>query len=254
MGKKKANKPLKQRRITDKAVRESEDLPPPVVGTIAPPEPEADDDPWGEDGLNYRQRMFVKYFVGEAAGRPSRAAEMAGYKSDNRNCLKVTAFRTLHRPNVQRAIEREIGKRFGSAEDIRSSVAAIANGNAADYLSPDSTGKLVVDLDKLAEGGMLGLIHEYRDEGFDTSSGPVVIKRKLKLYDKLRALEILAKIKGYLPQEQPGVNVNVNVTAPAVEFDYDEFATRFAEKFGAGTAGNGAGSRNGNGAAAANGH
>lgn len=157
---------------------------------------EHDDEAWGEDGLTPRMRLFVEALIGPAGGVATRAAEMAGYASDNNNALRATASRLLTTANIQRAIERAVAGRFGDAEDVRRSVAAIANGNAADYLEYGPDGKLGISLDKLAAAGMLGLLHEVKEEGFQAGQTVVIIKRKLKLYDKLRALELLGKLNG----------------------------------------------------------
>lgn len=162
---------------------------------------EVDEDAWGGDGLTPRQRAFVEAYLGPAGGVATKAAELCGYRSDNINSLRVTASRLLTYANVQRALERKIGEKFGSPEDVVRSVSAIATGNAADYLEPDERGKLVVSLEKLAAAGMLGLLHEVREEGFQAGETVTIVKRKLKLYDKLKALELLAKLNGQLINE-----------------------------------------------------
>jgi hypothetical protein len=66
-----------------------------------------------------------------------------------------------------------------------------------------NAGQLQISIEKLAAAGQMGLVHEIREKGIDAGGGQVVvIERKLKLYDKLRALELLAKINGQL-KEQP---------------------------------------------------
>jgi hypothetical protein len=52
---------------------------------LPPPKPEDEGDaPWDEDWLTLKQRLFVKAFVGPAAGNATKAAEMAGYSDSNR--------------------------------------------------------------------------------------------------------------------------------------------------------------------------
>lgn len=186
----------RKKKITRKVVQGSEDKPFELPKVAV--KPEADEEAWGDDGLTVRQRLFVEHLLGPAGGVATKAAELAGYKSDNREALWATASRLLSFVNVQRALERRIGAKFGSPEDVRNSIAAIANGNAADYLEPDENGKLRVSLDKLAQAGALGLLHETREEGHEIEGAVTLVKRKLKLYDRLRALEILAKMNGQL--------------------------------------------------------
>lgn len=188
----------KGKRTTAKRVEAADKKPfiPEVPVTI-----EADDAPWGDDGMTPRQRAFVEAYLGPAGGNGARAAERAGYRSDNIKSLAATASRLLTCANVQRALERKIGEKFGSPEDVRRSISAIATGNAADYLEPDANGKLVISLEKLAAAGMLGLLHEIKEEGFQAGEVVTIVKRKLKLYDKLRALELLAKLNGQLVEQ-----------------------------------------------------
>lgn len=187
----------KGKRTTAKRV-EAEDKRPIELPKIDA-KPEIDEDVWGDDSLTHKQRLFVKFYVGEASGNASKAARLAGYRDDNSDSLKQTAHETLTKPYVQRAIAREMAKRFGSAEDVRNGIAEIANANAADYLKPGADGKLHFDLERMAEAGALGLIHRIEDDVLPVAGGDaVIIKRKLKLYDRLRALELLAKLNGQL--------------------------------------------------------
>lgn len=186
----------KRKRTTAKHV-EREDKKPFTLPTV-PVQVETDEDPWGADGLTVRQRKFVEAYLGPAGGSGMKAAELAGYRAENVNSLRVCASRILSYGNVQRAMERAIGEKFGSPEQVRHSIAAIANGNAGDYLAYDGHGRLVVSLEKLAEAGMLGLVQEIREEGFQAGENVTIVKRKLKMYDKLKALELLAKLNGQL--------------------------------------------------------
>lgn len=188
----------RRKAITAKSVQSTEDIPfdLPDITIHA----ETDNDPWdGATGLTIRQHRFVHYYCGECAGNATNAAELAGYNSCNRESLRATASEILIRPNVQRAIERKMAEGFGSPEDVEKSIASIARGTAASYIVRNpATGKLETDLEAMARDGQLGLIKEIKEEGFETSEGPVIIKRTFKMYDKLRALELLAKINGQL--------------------------------------------------------
>jgi hypothetical protein len=163
--------------------------------------PEVDADPWEDDGLTGKQRMFVQAYVGPAAGNATRAAAMAGYRDDNRKSLEAVASKTLHKGNVQRAIARLVAAKLGSPDWVKAGIIEIANGNAADFLKPNAAGKLVPDLDKMAEAGALGLLREIKQEGIGDGEGEItVVKQTFRLYDRLRALELLAKINGQLTE------------------------------------------------------
>lgn len=198
MAKQPDKKPRK--RITKKAVQQTEHQPPrefPAIPAVA----EVDESEWGQDGLTEKQRRFVHFYMGEAAGNASKAASLAGYRDDNRNALGASACETLKKPNVQRALERERGKRFGSAENVRNSLAAIANGSASDYLRADAKGKMHLDLEAMAEAGALGLLQQVQEERLEVGNDVATVKLKLKLYDRLKALELLAKMNGQLKDQ-----------------------------------------------------
>lgn len=55
--------------------------------------------------LTVRERRFVRFYLGDANGIGTVAAELAGYASDNRRALAVTAHRLMHRPRVRAALD-----------------------------------------------------------------------------------------------------------------------------------------------------
>jgi phage terminase small subunit len=161
--------------------------------------PEGDDEGYDVNGMKPRWVAFVIAYCGEAGGNAQRAAAMAGYNDSNNSSLRTTASRLLTNANIQRAIARRMAEKFGTAEDVKNGIAEIARGNAADYMDWNESGQLQISLEKLAASGQMGLIQEIREKGIDAGGGSIVlIERKLKLYDKLRALELLAKINGQL--------------------------------------------------------
>jgi hypothetical protein len=176
-----ASRPKKK--ITTKAVQESEGLPPPSLATLPPAKPEDEGDaPWDKEGLTFKQRAFVKAFVGPAAGNATKAAAMAGYSDSNRNVLAVTGWETLRKPNVQRAIARAMAEREGGPEWTRAGVVEIARSSASDYLTfdTDEKGNRIPrpDLIAAAEAGALGTIKKIK---FDGETGGIV---QIEGYDR----------------------------------------------------------------------
>lgn len=201
-----------RKRITTKAVQGSQDKPfnPPSIT----PEPEIEESPFGEhDGLTELQRRFVHHFMGAAAGVAARAAEMAGYRAENRNSLYVTAHHVLHKPAVQRAIERIRGQQFGSADDVRASLGFIAGANAMEFLEAGPDGKLHVSLEKLAENGATGLIEKVEEERIESGGTVTTVKIKITPYSKLEALKVLAKMNGQL-KDQMELSGSVETSSP----------------------------------------
>jgi hypothetical protein len=195
-------------KITTKAVQESEGLPPPSLATLPPAKPEDEGDaPWDKEGLTFKQRAFVKAFVGPAAGNATKAAAMAGYSDSNRNVLAVTGWETLRKPNVQRAISRAVAEREGGPEWTRAGVVEIARSSASDYLvfDTDEKGNRIPRADLIAamEAGALGTIKKIK---FDPETGGIV---QIEGYDRLAALNLLAKMHGIAPDQ-----TNVTFTTP----------------------------------------
>ena len=75
-----------------------------TTAPAAPPPAETRPNP---HGLTPAERRFVDAYYGGAKYNATRAAEMAGYKPDSRQALRVTAHRLLHRPRVRKAMQDE---------------------------------------------------------------------------------------------------------------------------------------------------
>jgi hypothetical protein len=196
MAKKKDDKPKRSKPITTKVVQSTENLPPPPPKDLPPVTiaPEPDEDPWGDDGLTHKQRLFCIAYVGAAAGNGTKAARMAGYRDDNDATLAVQASENLRKPNVQRAVARLTAQKLGQPEWVKAGITEIANANIATCL--DDQGH--IDLVKALHSGAMGVIKEIKQEGFTTGEGLEVSKVTLKMYDRLRALELNAKLNGQL--------------------------------------------------------
>lgn len=169
--------------------------------------PEIDYDAWGADGLTIRQRMFVKALVGPAGGNATKAAEMAGYASENINALRVTASENLGKPNVQRALAHAMAEKFGSAEWARTALLDLAGSSMANFLGVDEQGKMKLDLNSARAQGALGQIKEMT---LDENGVPV----KIKIHDRTKAIELLLKLHGLIVGQHEHAP-----TAPAIEGD-----------------------------------
>jgi hypothetical protein len=194
----KRRKPSK--RTTVKQVQATENLPPPTIPAVTV-KPEVDEDAWGDDGLTVRQRLFVAAMVGAAGGNATKAAEMAGYKSDNRLSLRVTAAQNLSKPNVQRALAHAVAKKIDSPEWVRNSLVELSSSSMANFVEVKADGTTELDFVKALEAGALGQIREYREDVLKVGDSPAsVIKRTVKIHDRRAALETLAKLDGKLPE------------------------------------------------------
>lgn len=148
----------------------------------------------GTVNLSEREARFVDAYIGEAAGNGTEAARLAGYKG-SASVLKVQASRLLTRANVQ---------------------AALAERRKAQIASADlSAARVLEELRRLAfsdigvlfdDAGNLRPLHQLTPEQRACIAGvEVVIKNakagdgqtdtvhKIKVWDKPRSLEMLAK-------------------------------------------------------------
>ena len=187
-----AKKPT-AKRTTTKKVQSAEVLAPPRI-VDALDKPETDEGAWDADGLTTRQHLFVAALIGPAGGNATRAAEMAGYRADNRAALAVTASRLLIKANVQRAIAHAFAKLRDTPEWARAALVDLASTSMANCLEMDDEGNIGLDFRKAAEMGAIGQIKEYTED----TIGKHVLRRKIKLHDRGKALETLLKLHGKL--------------------------------------------------------
>lgn len=186
----------KRKNITAKVVRASETKPY-VPAIEAKPEIDADD--CGDDGLTIKQRLFVAAITGPARGNATKAAEMAGYRSDNRHALEATASENLRKPEIVEAIAHAFAKKCAGPEWARASLIDLARSSMANFVSVDPDGEARIDFKKAAAAGALGQIKEYREEGIRSGDGDVsVVKRTIKIHDRTAALGMLLKLHGLL--------------------------------------------------------
>ena len=162
--------------------------------------------------LTERQVRFVAEYV--AGGDPAEAAERAGYSPQR---ARRQATELLTRPEVQRALEAARRGRFETpgAERVMEELARIAFADPAALLTaPDG--------DAGEQGRGMGLKLKYtprRAPAEGESPFELSMEREVRIGDKLRALELLAKYLGLGERgDEDGQGTGV-VLLPAVEDD-----------------------------------
>lgn len=196
VAKKSTNKSKRKPRITTRRVQRTENLPAPLPAVPIQVEEETGD--LGPDGLTDQERLVVSFYCGKARFNAALACELAGYRSDNRDSLKSTAWRVIHRPRVQAAIARKLAEFELAPDNLKQGIAAQAQSSMANFLSPGSDGTLHVDLNRAAELGALGQLKEIKEEVMEMNGAATVIKRTIKIHDPLPARIALAKIQGLM--------------------------------------------------------
>lgn len=142
--------------------------------------------------LNLRQRVFVKKYV--KYKNATKAAKLAGY---SKKCASSIGERLLRNAEVQKAVERSLAKVSEKAElsaaDVLKEIRKLAFANLTKAYAEDGT---LLPLHEMPGDIQLALQSIETDEIFRGRGGSRVKigeTRKIKLVDKIRALEMLAK-------------------------------------------------------------
>jgi len=171
---------------------------------------------WAAD-LTDRERRFVEHYAVSLCG--ADAARKAGYKE--RNADRV-AHVIRSRPAVAVAISALIAERAGiTGAHVLAKLGAIANTNIDDVATVKNGVPTVKDTADLSPDALVAVAgYDVNEKGFVT----------VKLHDRIRALELLAKILGMRrsPTEGPTINVGVQVNN-----NHHEAADRIAQRLDA---------------------
>jgi hypothetical protein len=194
-----AGETARPQRTTVKRVQDSEDRPFTPPGTIVH-HAEPDDDAPGDEQLTPKQRRFVEAYVGPAAFNGAKAAEMAGYRSDNRESLTVTASENLRKPNVSRALARRLAATRLDPGRTMQRVAELAFSNIGEVLKRGEDGRWRPDLDKAAEYAALGAIRKFKVTETDAD-----VRYEIEMHDSGPMLGLLAKIHGMVVEKMQAV-------------------------------------------------
>jgi phage terminase small subunit len=140
-------------------------------------------------GAHARQLGFIQEYLVDLKGRD--AAIRAGYSPRSAH---VTASRILADPKVRSTIAASIEERFSvTRESIIEELAAIAFANLGDHFSWDEEGRIRSKPSRgltQAQKRAVASIRQVR-----TKEGTIL---QVNLSDKLRALELLARLTGIL--------------------------------------------------------
>lgn len=176
-------------------------VPIPSAPVMARPEPVLDSGPFGEGGLNAQQAQFVIEYVSRAGFDGALAAELAGYRCENRNSLAATASRLLRKVKVRRAISLALAKLRDNPEYRRSRLLEIAASSMDHFLDVDDTGKVTLDLVGARDAAALGQIKKYRERSIQTEDGRQVLTREIEVFDPTPAIEKIMKATGELVEK-----------------------------------------------------
>jgi phage terminase small subunit len=162
--------------------------------------------------LNRRERLFIDEYLIDLNG--TKAAERAGYKAKS---AKVTAARLLTKANVQAALEvgyqeRQLRTRTTADNTVRE-LARLAYSDISAYFDEHGNVKPLSEL-TADQRAAIASIRVVKKNPF---GGTVEYVQEFKLWNKPRALEILAKHQGLLRED--GGQVAADVPAFALPPD-----------------------------------
>lgn len=141
----------------------------------APAVPEA-------EGLNYKQRLFVCYYLGECNGNATDAARRVGYAEPHSQ-----GPRLLENVGVRAAIDAALLGPAMAAEEVLARLSEIAAADMGDFVTISKAGKPTINLTRAKAAGKLHLVKALKPTKFGLS---------LVLHDALAALEKLGRHHG----------------------------------------------------------
>lgn len=145
-----------------------------------------------------RERFAREYVIDQNA---TRAALAAGY-AESGAC--VEGSRLLRNPNVRKLIDTLQTKRASKlelkAEHVIEELRRLAYSNLHDYIRIDGNGQADIDLSKLTRDQAAAISEITVDTTGGTGDGErrKVLRTKIKLVDKTKNLELLARHLGML--------------------------------------------------------
>jgi hypothetical protein len=148
-------------------------------------------------GLTTKQRLFVSYYLGQAAGNGTEAARMAGYAFPGRAAAKLVV-----KSCIRAAIDAKLAAVALTADQVLAHISEIADSALGEYIKDDGS----VDVARVRRGRRSRVVRKiktYRKTYSDREGSPVEETRsELELYDRLEALDKLARYHGLYKKDQ----------------------------------------------------
>jgi hypothetical protein len=135
----------------------------------------------GAEGLTFKQRLFVAFYLGQANGNATEAARMAGYATPH-----PEGARLLRNATVRAAVDAHLAHAAMSADEILARLSEIASVDMGDFITVHSRGHRL-DLKKAKNAGKLHLVKKL----IPTKNG-----LSIELQDAFAALVQLARYHG----------------------------------------------------------
>lgn len=170
--------------------------------TVHKPELKAENQELTEKELMFVERYMTHWNV-------ARAAREAGYCEANPDNAKIAGMEVRNKPYIKAAIDNRMRLVCMDANEALARLADIARGDIIEFLSKNSRGEWVVDLDKAKEAGKTHLIKSYTQSRL----GPA----NIELYSAVDALDKIAKHLNLFRDENKDVSMSLSAWAKFVE-------------------------------------
>lgn len=161
--------------------------------------------------LSPEHQLFVNEYLKDF--NAAKAAERAGFGNsyDSARQLGFRLLTKVHiRKEIQKAVKRRLKRIEAKQDDVVNELALIALSDISDYEVNGDTGELIVKDGRKSSRVVQSIKHRKRS-WLDKYGNPgTEITTEFKLWDKLRALELLMKHMGMLKDEVTAVDVSVH--------------------------------------------
>lgn len=160
--------------------------------------------------LNYKERLFVAYYLGESKGNASDAAARAGYGSTRQSSGQL-GYRLLKKVQIRNAIDVGFASVGMSQHEVLARMSDLASATLGDFLEIGEDGHRV----KLIKGKRRGKLHTLKKVKTKTRTFRVndeiqtEVETEIEIKDSFPALAKMGDHHG-LFKNQPSVDINAD--------------------------------------------
>ena len=137
--------------------------------------------------LTNKQKAFVAEYIKDLNG--TQAVYRAGYNVDNDNSAGVIAHENLRKPKIKAEIERYLDEATMSAKEVLFELTLIAKGDMGQLVDQFGT----PDFKIASQNHKTKLIKKIKTKTVYSNDDSEIHSIEFELYDRLRALDLLAK-------------------------------------------------------------